>query len=70
MYSLSPTSKEERVSIQENELALEDIRGFVICMYDKQWWLACVLEVDEDSDSVKVNYLHPHAWTITIIQVS
>ena len=58
-YSLSTASKEERVSILESELALEDISGFVACMYKDKWWVACVLQVDEDNNTVTVNFLHP-----------
>ena len=53
-YSLSPASKVERVSIFETELALEDISGFVVCIYVGQWWVACVLQVDEDNSVVKL----------------
>ena len=58
-YSLSTASKEERVSVLESELPLEDISGFVVCMYEDKWWVACVLQVDEDNNTVTVNFLHP-----------
>ena len=28
-------------------------------MYEKEWWVACVLQLDEDESAVKVNFLHP-----------
>ena len=41
----------------ETELALEDISGFVVCIYVGQWWVACALQVDENNSAVKVNFL-------------
>lgn len=29
-------------------------------MYDSHWWVAYVLQTCEDTDEVKVNFLHPH----------
>ena len=58
-YSLSTTSKEERVSVFESELALKDISGFVACVHEDKWWVVCVLQVSEDSNTVTVNFLHP-----------
>ena len=28
-------------------------------MYEDKWWVACVLQVDEDNNTVTVNFLHP-----------
>ena len=28
-------------------------------MYEKEWWAACVLQLDEDESAVKVSFLHP-----------
>ena len=60
VYSFSATSKEERVTVLENEVASEEIKGFVTCVYDKEWWVGFVLQVDEDSEQVNVSFLHPH----------
>ncbi len=60
VYSSSATSTEKTVTIQENELVPEEIRGFVTCVYDEKWWVACVLQVDEYSEQVSVSFLHPH----------
>ena len=27
---------------------------------DEEWWVACVLQVSEDSEQVCVSFLHPH----------
>ena len=59
-YSLSSTSKEERVAVQESELELEEICGFVSCLHKDKWWVGCVLEVNEDNGQVLVRLLHPH----------
>ena len=59
VYSLSAAFKVERVSVLESELAFDDISGFVVCMYEKEWRVACVLQLDEDESAVKVNFLHP-----------
>ncbi len=59
-FSSSTTSKEKRVASSESELPLKQISGFVTCLYDEKWWIACVLQVDADHDEVTVNFLHPH----------
>ena len=59
-YSSSPTAKEERVTIQENQLELDEIHGFVTCLHQQKWWVGCVLQVYEDSGEVFVRFLHPH----------
>ena len=28
-------------------------------MYEEKWWVTCVIDVDEDDNAVKVNFLHP-----------
>ena len=60
VYSSSPTSKTEKVTIVENELMPKKIKGLVTCLYDEEWWVACVLQVSEDSEQVHVSFLHPH----------
>ena len=44
----------------EHELTPEEIKGFVMCMYNEEWWVACVLQVSEDSEQVRVSFLHPN----------
>ena len=60
VYSLSAEFKEERVNAIESELSRDDIRGFVSCAYEKKWWLACVLQVEEMCEQVTLSFLHPH----------
>lgn len=59
VYSFSTICKEERVTIIEGELELDNLQGYVTCVYNKEWWIACVLEVNEDKREVKVSFLHP-----------
>ena len=44
----------------EGELELDGLSGFVICVYENEWWLACILSVDPENAEVKVTFLHPH----------
>jgi hypothetical protein len=48
------------ISVLKDMIELKDITGFLTCMYDHFWWLGCVLSVSEDSNDVKVSFLHPH----------
>ena len=59
-FSASTTFKEEKVTSQEAEISLESISGFVTCVREGYWWLACVLQVVADESQVRVTFLHPH----------
>ena len=59
VFSLSTTSREERVSCKDDDLPLESISGFVTCVVDRKWWLACVLELSPDENQVRETLLHP-----------
>ena len=43
----------------KNEIPPESITGFVTCLHEENWWLACVLEVCSDTKEVKLTFLHP-----------
>ena len=58
VYSSSITSKAERVTVLGSELDIEQIQGFVTCVYQNQWWVACTIQLDEEN--IKVSFLHPH----------
>ena len=58
-FSLSSILKVEKVVAAEIELPLEKIKGFITCMYDEHWWLACVLQIDLEEHEVKVSIIHP-----------
>ncbi len=61
-YSASDTSRKERVTLAKNDIPPELIVGFVTCLYDGNWWLACVLGVCNDisASSRSVKYPEPH----------
>ena len=42
-----------KVTKQDSELEIDMISGFVTCSYDREWWLACALEVDTENLEVK-----------------
>jgi hypothetical protein len=48
------------ISVLKDMIELKDITGFVTCNYGNFWWLGCVLSVSEESNDVKVSFLHPH----------
>jgi len=51
-YSSSDASRKERVTLAKDDLPPETIAGFVTCLHDGNWWLACVQEV-------RLTILHP-----------
>ena len=57
-FSSSVTFKEERVTLKTSDLQVDLIVGFVTCLYDEKWWLACVLEIIQEDSQVKL--LHQH----------
>ena len=30
------------------------------CVYDKKWWLACVLDINDSQDEFKLSFMKPH----------
>ena len=44
-YSSSHISRKEKVALAKNDVPTELIAGFVTCLHEEKWWLACVLEV-------------------------
>lgn len=59
IYSNSLVSKVEQITKVEGELPITDIKGFVTAVYDGKWWLACVINRDEDNVQIKLSFLHP-----------
>jgi hypothetical protein len=59
-YSASDTSRKERVTLAKNDIPPELVASFVTCLYNENWWLACVLGVCNDTKEVKLTFLHPH----------
>jgi hypothetical protein len=61
MYSASPNYTQNRViSVLKDVIELKDITRFVTCMYDTFWWLGRVLSVSEESNNLKISFLHLH----------
>jgi len=51
----------ERVTLSETtELSLEEINGFVTVVENDQWWVGCVLRVEEESRKIFVIFLNTH----------
>jgi hypothetical protein len=68
IYSASPNYAENHViSMLKDMIELKDITGFVTCMYDNFWWLGCVLSVSEESNDMKISFLHPHGPSASYI---
>ena len=59
-YSVSDTSREERVILRTNDLPPESIVGFVTCLCDGKWWLACVLQIIQECSQLKLMGLPVH----------
>ena len=39
---------------------MDQVSGYVSCVHNNSWWLACVLEKGTDTVEVKRTLLHPH----------
>ena len=60
VFSNSKILKEEKVTLCEtDELPFEEINGFVTAVHNDQWWIGCVLHIDEISREIKINFLCP-----------
>ena len=59
-YSTSTECKTHKVTVGDALLSIDQIRGFVTCVFDQKWWLACVLEIDKEDLEVKLSFLHPN----------
>ena len=57
-YSLSSSSKVERVTKLVTDLELEQVAGYVTCKNQGHWWLAQVLAKDSDNGEVKLCLLY------------
>ena len=60
LHSSSDLYKEERVTLTANDIPVESITGFVICLSERTWWLACVVNINHDTNTVRVTCLYPH----------
>ena len=61
IFSNSSVAKEERVTrLSKTEIAIDEIKGFVTAVRETDWWLGCVLQVNQDDKTVSINILIPH----------
>lgn len=59
-FSASSDSIIDNVVKSEDYVPLEDINGFVACLYDNKWYVGCVLNLIEDRNEVQISFLQPH----------
>ena len=50
----------EKVTLGSNDLPIESITGFVTCLSEHKWWLACVVKTISIESCVQLTFLHPH----------
>lgn len=58
-FSDATNSFQVSVSRSIDQLKLTDCNGYMTVVYGSNWWLAYVLEKNEEEDEVKVTFLHP-----------
>jgi Flp pilus assembly secretin CpaC len=56
----SESTEYSMMSDLKENMQLKNITGFVTCVYDPSWWSGCVLCVDENTNKVKITFLHPY----------
>ena len=52
--------KELCTCLSKTEIVIHEIKGFVTAGYENEWWLGCVLQVNQDDKTVSINILIPH----------
>ena len=57
---LTLPGRREVVTLRANDLPPESIVGFVTCLCDGKWCLACVLDIIQEDSQVKLTFCHPH----------
>jgi len=33
---------------------------YVACVYEAEWWVGIILEIDKDQGDVRIDFMHPH----------
>ena len=46
--------------MSKDEIPVDEITEFVTAVYEKKWWLGCVLQVHQDDRKVSINILIPN----------
>ena len=53
MFSNSSDAKEERAThVHKTEISIDETKEFVTAVYEDNWWLDCVLQVNQDDETV------------------
>ena len=53
MFSSSSVAKEERAThVYKIEIPIDETKEFVTAVYEDNWWLGCVLQVNENDKTV------------------
>ena len=48
-----------RISREKENIDFKDVNGFITFVYDRHWWLGCMLKKYPDNGKVKVTVLQP-----------
>jgi hypothetical protein len=56
---------EESVTLENDEEDYKNISGFVACNYDCKWWIWCVLKAEEETETVKIMFVHPNVPSVS-----
>jgi hypothetical protein len=68
VYSASHNCRENHViSVLKDMTELKDITGFVTCMHDTFWRLGYIRSAGEESNDIKISFLHPHGPSASYI---
>lgn len=54
-------------TIKWNNIEVESIKGFVIAINDRNWWLGCELEKYPDNEEVKLTFSQLKSPSIILI---
>ena len=58
-YSACPISVVHHVNKRAAELEVEEVMGYVTCVHQGKWWVAQVLERDDENGEAKLSMLSP-----------
>ena len=58
-YSNATASITVAIANRRELLPMNEMMGYLVCEYDKQWWLAFVLNVLPETEELRVRFLHP-----------
>lgn len=59
IFSEDTTERTVIIRKCSEKLQMSEVSGYITAVYDQKWWLAYVLEKNEEEDELKVTFLHP-----------